>query len=734
MHRSFWTYLGLGLLAAAWLSSCSTVKVLQEGERRLVSNKIEVTNDKKFNTEGLQPYIKQKSKGWNPFLYVYNWQNGEGKGWDRFVKKLGTPPVIFDEELVGSSAASILEHLEYIGYYNSDIQTVIDDSKAKKAKVRYIVTLGKRYKINDVSFELESENIEFRKDFFADTLKTLIKRGDYLSQLTLENESVRSEASLHNKGFYDFSKNFYFFEADTVSVPSEASLKVIVKRHTRNESDDISHEMYKYRFGRVSITSPNDVKFRTKALKRLNVIKSGELYSDTKVNLDYSRYSSINYINSVNVQLTPREGQRLVDCDIQINKGKTQGFKFGLEASISTSGLWGISPELSYYHRNIFHGGEILNVSVNTNHQLMNGKQNVMSNEVTASASLSFPKVFPIPNSVLKGPEIPRTEVKIAYNYQNRPEFIRNMLALTYGYTGNVDKKFTYQAYPLSVNTVYLPFINPDFWETIAKKNPYVTNSFNNHFDMGISGIFQYATGTVVNPKDNMWYTRLSTDISGNFLSLFNSYLPVNASGARTILNIPYSQYVRMEFTLGGVHFFGKDNNHAIAGRILVGLGYGYGNSRTLPFEKRFYSGGANSLRGWSAKTLGPGTSPLSQDWAIPNQTGDMKLEANLEYRFKIFWKLYGAAFVDAGNVWEVGEPAKDEDPGWYFSFANLKNSIAASWGIGLRVDLNFLVLRVDYGMRFHDPARAEGDKWLGPADWFRKSNNAFHFGIGYPF
>lgn len=717
------------------LLSCSTTKVLREDERRLTSAKIEVVNDKKFNSSALVPYLKQKSANWNPFLYVYNWENGKGGGWDRFVHKLGTPPVVFDEDMVAPSQENIREHLKYIGYYDSKVEAVVDRSKDKKAKVKYYVTLGKRYRVKDISYEVTDNNVEFYKDFYADTAKTSIKVGDYLSEMALEAESARSASVLHDKGYFDFSKNYYFFEADTVSFPGMARLKVLVKDHTRNEGDDKSHDMQKYTMGRITLSYQDNLNLRPKALRNLNILKTGELYSDSKINTQYSRYSSVSYLNSVNMQLSPREDENVVDLDIQLNKGKTQGFKLGLEASISTTLLWGISPELSYYHRNIFHGGEILNVSVNTNHQIMNGKASVHSNEVTVNASLSFPKFFPLPNKVFTGPEIPRTEVKVSYNYQNRPEFVREMSSASFGYNGNIKKRFYYQANPLAINLVHLLYIDPAFFENMKDLNPAVINSFVNHFDMGISGTFQYATGNITNPKETYWYTRLSTDVSGNLLSAFNNVMTYDPIlDTHYILNMPYSQYVRGEWSIGGAAFFGKNNNHSIAGRFLIGLGYGYGNSTTLPFEKRFYSGGANSLRGWTARTVGPGTSKLSQVWSIPNQTGDMKLEANLEYRFKIFWKIYGAAFVDVGNVWEVDRSRDLFTEDYYFSFKNLGESLAASWGIGLRVDLNFLVLRLDYGMRFHDPARGKGDRWLDMYQWFRPGNYAFHFGVGYPF
>lgn len=733
-HRASYLLAAAAFVSVA-LSSCSTTKVLAEGERRLMSTKIEVVNNKKYNSSDLVPYLKQKADGWNPFVYVYNWENGENKGWDKFVHRLGKAPVVFDSTLVASSVSNISDHLQYIGYYGSKVEATVDDSKEKKARVRYKVTLGKRYKIKSIAYEIPVSNVGFYKDFYADTTNNTIKVGDYMSEEAMELESARSASVLHNMGYYDFSKNYYFFEADTLSYPDYARLKMIVRSHTRNEDSSVDREMRKYKFGTVSITMPEDVKLREKALRNLNLIKSGEVYSDTKLNTQSSRYSSINYLNSVNIQLDPRPNQDIVDCEIALNKGRTQGFKLGLEASISTTGLWGVSPELSYYHRNIFHGGEILNVSVSTNHQIMNGNSSVKSNEVTVTASLSLPKLFPFPNSWLTGSEIPRSEVKFSYNYQNRPEFIRQMASATFGYTGLHKRRFTYQAYPVSLNLVQLPYIDPAFLESMKTKSSSMLYSFMNHLDLGISSTFQYATGNIANPKETYWYSRLSVDVSGNLLSAFNKFMPYDEKlQARTIFNMPYTQYARMEWSISGTKFFGRNDNHAIAGRFLMGLGYGYGNSLSLPLEKRFYSGGANSLRGWTARTLGPGNAKLDTSWSIPNQNGDMKLEANVEYRAKLFWRISAAVFADMGNIWEVGNPRPGDNPDSYFSFANLGESLAASWGFGIRADFTYLILRIDFGMRVHDPARDKGDRWLGPSRWFQRGNYAFHFGVGYPF
>ena len=195
-----------------------------------------------------------------------------------------------------------------------------------------------------------------------------------------------------------------------------------------------------------------------------------------------------------------------------------------------------------------------------------------------------------------------------------------------------------------------------------------------------------------------------------------------------------YSQYIRGEFTAGKTWVFGKNNKQAIATRFLIGAGHAYGNSKTIPFEQQFYSGGANSLRGWQARAVGPGCAQRDTVFVIPNQTGDMKIEANLEYRFGMFWKFNGALFFDAGNIWYLRNSGLSSFEDGRFSSRNILGGIAADWGLGLRLDLNFILVRVDMGMVVRDPSKAPDQRWVGPSGWFRRDGFAVHFGVGYPF
>lgn len=722
------------LLSAIFLLtaiSCSTTRVLQDGEYRLARNRINVTNNKEFNTGALEAYLKQKPNsyfifGWNPFLNVYNWSNGKGKGWDKFVQKIGVPPVVYESDMVDATIENITNRLEYLGYYGSKVESQIEVKK-KRVYVDYNVTLGKRFPIKDIEVVLP-EGGTFASDFLSEPSAMQIYPGDFLSEDMLEKESTRSSSILKNKGYFNFNKNYYFFEADTLSIPDTAILKMTINEYTRNETPEDAKPIRKYRFNDVSLTYPQSLKIRTRLLEELNTIKPGQTYSTDNVNNTYSRLSALRVFSSVNVGMTQVD-TNLIDCNINLSQSKLQGFKVNLEASLNSTGLFGLSPQLSYYHKNIFRGGEWLNLSFMGNFQFK-FNDDIRSNEFGVSAGLSLPRFLLLPYRYFKE-AIPRTEINVLYNYQSRPEYTRNIISTSYGYNGNVKNRFFYQVYPLQLNIVRLFDLDKEFYKSLAN-DPFLRNAYQDHFDLGSGGTFYYTTNPESLPKSTYSYVRLQMDIAGNLLSAFKGLMEKDANGSGMIWNTPYSQFVRGEITLGKTWIWGRNSGQSLATRLLAGAGYAYGNSDALPFEKHFYAGGASSLRGWQARTVGPGLSPLDKSFVIPNQTGDMRLEANIEYRFAMFWKLAGAVFVDAGNVWTLKKNSLAESEGSLFKWKHLGESIAANWGAGIRLNLDFLLLRIDLGVKMHDPARQE--KWVRPQDWFRNDGFALHFGVGYPF
>ena len=729
----------LGLLAGIVAVSCSTTRSLSDGEYRLAKNTVQA-DDPAFRTSQLSSYIRQKPNSsllfdWNPFLSIYNWSGHKTDGLAGFFRKIGEAPVVYNPAMVDESIRNMETHLTYLGYYGSTVDSRVE-VKGRKVYVHYFVTLGRRYKIRSVDFEIPSYGT-FADDYERDRKNVTIKAGEWLSESLLEKESDRSARYFRNIGYYGFDKRFFFFEADTLQTPGEADLSIAIRDYGRDDNPANATEHQKYTIGRVRVSHPENVHIRPSIIENLNVLRPGETYSESRVNLAYTRLSNLNVFNSINITTTPGTDQT-VDCDINMTTGGIHGFKAKLEASVNSTGLIGISPQVNYFHRNIFRGGEQLNLSVKGNFQFK-PKTDIRSNEISLSSSIRFPKFIGLPNRVFKSQNIPRTDISLAFSYQDRPEYRRTIISAAFGYSGILWQKFNYQFYPFQGNIVRLFDMDQDFLlRTLS--NPFLANAYSDHFDLGIGGILYFTTDPSPVPASSFRYYRLSFDLSGNLLSLFNSAMPTDNFGNHTIWDTPYSQYVRAEFQFAQTLRFGRDEKHAIAWRVLAGAGYAYGNSTSMPFEKQFYAGGANSMRGWQARALGPGTEKPLFLFTIPSQAGEMKLEANLEYRFPLFWKLEGALFADAGNIWDIHDWLKDYPElealtgvsAFRFN-AQLPETIALDWGVGIRLNLNFLVARIDMGMRLHDPQRERGDRWVGPRQWF-PSNYALHFGVGYPF
>ena len=710
-------------------AACSTTRSLGEGEYLLRKNTI-VADDPDFNVTDLGSYVGQKPNsyflGLNPLLSVYNWSGNGSTPFKRFFRKIGAAPVVFDSLRIEQSITNLENHLQYIGYYGSQVSSQVEVIK-KKAYVTYSVSLGNRYKISEISYDIP-EYGSFREDFVQDLPQSSVEAGQYLSESALDKEADRSSAYLRTLGYYGFTKSYYAFEADTLAHDGTARLTYAIRDYALGDAPSSAKEHKKYYLGEVTITHPERLKIRPSVLENLNILRPGQLYNEADVNTNYTRFSSVGMLSGVNINLEPVSDDR-VDCTISLRNSGLQGFKTNLEASVNSTGLIGISPQLTYYHKNIFRGGEQLNLGIKGNFQFQ-PKTDAYSTDLNVSSTLRFPQFIGLPNRVFSGPNIPRTDVSAAFNYQDRPEFRRTVISTALTYNGRLGQKFYYQFSPIRINISHLYDIDEEFLIKLLQNNPLVLMAYMDRFDMGVSGMMYYTTDASSVPQSAYHYFRLSTDISGNFLSLFNRWMPVNDDGQHTIWNTPYAQYVRTELNMGKVFRFGKEDRQALALHFGGGVAYAYGNSETAPVERQFYVGGSMSMRGWNARVLGPGTSNEILWFTIPSQIGEMKLEANVEYRFPLVSKLEGALFVDAGNIWDISD---ETEKGGKFSFKTLPEAIALDWGLGARLNLNFILLRVDMGIRLRDPAREAGDRWVPTNEWLN-GNFAIHFGVGYPF
>lgn len=723
------------ILAAAVVAvsySCSTTRVLEEDQLRLADNKIVIANGTDYKVSELTPYIKQKPNDyfighWNPFIYVYNWSGKSGSKWDRFVEKLGQEPVVYDESLVQQSIKGMITHLEYSGYYFSQIKSTTD-VKGKNVSVEYEVSPGRQYPIRKINLQVnDSTLLAILK---ADSANFTVSPGNPLSQEALETESERLAALLRSKGYYGFSKNHFFYYADTTTTPGVADLFVKIEDYTRNETSSSAkpHQIYTVR--NVALIPEGNLKVKSEFLSDLNLIEPNTVYNEQLINTTYERFTSIPLFSSVNMQLAEVDSNH-VDCMIRLSPAKLQSVKVGFEGSFNSNGLLGVAPSVSYSHKNIFGGGQTFNLGLGGDYQFRLSDP-VHSDEFNVSAGLTFPQFLLLPSRLFRQ-RVPSTDIKGSFNHQSRPEYTRDIMTLSYGYAWNFNRKSFYQFYPLNASVFRIPSIDREFYEKIT--DPYLQNSFRNHLDLGGSFNFYYTTDPSVNPKNTYFYVRTQLEFSGYLLSLTDSFNDnCGPDGEHLIWNMPYAQYMRAEVQDVGTLRFGGANRFALAGRLLAGIGYAYGNSLSLPFEKLFYAGGSGSLRGWQARAVGPGSAPRDESFSIANQTGDMHLEANLELRFPIFWKIQGGLFVDAGNVWNLGLDdynGKSRDPRSLFTFRDMLKTSALDWGLGLRLDIDMLLVRLDMGFKTYNPAT---QSWLRLKDQFSKGGYALHFGIGYPF
>lgn len=752
MNRRTLFIFSISVLPLLLQLSCSTTRVIPEGESRLVANKVNVINGPRYNTHNLATYIEQKPNssfvfGWNPFLNIYNWSNGKDNGWNRFLKRLGQPPVILDTSLIAESKKKLLDHLKYQGYYNAMVEDSVVTNK-KKSTVHYNITLGEQYIIDSVTYIIENRQVADL--FLKDTLNSPIKRGTLLSESRMEEETKRVSDYFNERGYYTFSKNNLFFSADTIGRQGRATLEYHIRDYSRNENGEGAAPLKKYRFGEVYISSTgnstlspgfhqreNDfaaednmdtvrfkdinVIFKKRSIvnrmlmNRMNLIKKDSLYNARSVSNTYNRFSNLGIFSGVNIRLEESDSN-VVKTDIRLTSSALQGYKVNLEISSNSSGLLGISPTISYFHKNLFRGGEIFSLSLMGDFQFK-FNDNVSSTEFGASTSLSIPNIIFFPDDWFSSINIPRTEFSLSYNFQERSEYRRSIISASFGYTWSSKERLFLRINPIQVGIVRLFNISDSFYESL--EDPFLRNSYQNHFNFGLGANLYYTTDASSSPKKSYFYLRWQNEVAGNLLSLFNSTMKSDAEGHKLIWNSPYSQYFRTELTAVYTYRFGKRNNQTLAVRGLAGYGKGYGNSISLPFEKLFWAGGAYSLRAWQARGVGPGDSPVDKTFSILNQTGDVRFEANIEYRFPLFWSFEGAAFLEAGNVWNRKE------------FKDFYRHIAADWGLGLRLNLGFALLRLDCGIKIYDPSM---NLWIDPDRWLKKDNYGIQFGIGYPF
>jgi hypothetical protein len=445
------------------------------------------------------------------------------------------------------------------------------------------------------------------------------------------------------------------------------------------------------------------------------------------------------YYNDSNEPAEPQNQILMIDCNIQLTLLNQQSYKVELEGTNST-GNFGGAVNLIYQHKNIFHGAQLLSVKLKGAYEALAQNNNTKvssTQEYGAETNLKLPQ-FLLPlikkeNFVKK--YNPSTNILAAYNYQAMPYYTRTMATASFGYNWKAGRYSEHITNPLQLNIVKLPpeSIDSAFAAEIESSS-YLAYAYKDVMIFG--GNYSYIfSDQKIRKSNDFWFLRINAEMAGNLFSLINVLSEAEKTdGSYYILGQPYAQYVRSDIDLRYNYIF--NDVSSIVYRGFFGVGIPYGNSRAIPFEKQYFSGGANGLRAWPVRSLGPGSfQPDSA--AFLNQTADIKLEANAEYRFKLFWILEGAVFFDAGNIWTAKYDV--DQPGSQFKLNKFYKDIAVGTGAGLRFDFKFVIGRVDFGMKLRDPLLPEGSKWTiqrGPYNFKNNFKNDFTMviAIGYPF
>lgn len=551
---------------------------------------------------------------------------------------------------------------------------------------------------------------------------------------TLDNERKRIAGLLSDNGYFRFNKDFIHFTADTVMGRKDIALTLELRKYKSNSnSPEVDHTRYLIRDVLFQSNDSDRIHLRKQVLLNATAIKAGRPYDASALLRTYNNFARLQAVKYTNIKFAEVPDTNLLDCHIQISTNKPSTISFQPEGT-NTAGDLGAAASITYTNRNLFHGSEQLSIEFRGAYEAITGLEGYQDQnytEFSVETKLVFPRFLaPFLSKSFRRRQTASSEWAVSWNFQNRPEFHRRVFSSAWRYRWSEPKHhLNYRFDLLDLNYVYMPWISSTF------KRDYLDNAENRNAILryNYEDIFIMKAGFTVSYADGVDAVRANFESAGNLLNGVSKGFgfKTNSQGQHTLFNIAYAQYVKLDFDY--THLFQFDKRNALALHAGLGVAYPYGNSTVLPFEKRYFSGGANSVRGWSVRELGPGKFK-GTDGRIDfiNQTGDVKLDLNAEYRSSLFWKLQGALFIDAGNIWTLRNYA--EQPGGQFKFTEFYKQIAASYGMGLRLNFDYFILRFDMGMKAINPAyESEKEHWSIFHPKLSRDFD-FHFAVGLPF
>ncbi len=735
----------IGILSVV-LASCSYTKSVPDGEYLLNKTKVKVTDTKAVSADELNNYLRQTENSevfgfWKLQLNVYNWAGQDTAKWiNRMLHKIGEAPEVFDRTLATASMNQLEKVMFNKGYFDATVDTTMLFKKKRKVNLTYHVTAREPYYLRNYTVDLP--NVDLQR--IAQHRNTKITPGMLFDADVLEAERKRITDRMRYNGYYYFEKEYLQYVADSALSSHEVDVEMKLQDYLSELTEEDYRKLFtQFRIKGVifhteydkSVYTEADLDtvsrghylfsyvgkpmLRSRTLIRACKIVPGELYSERNVEQTYTALNALGPVKYANISFHPVSDDELV-CVIVLSKDKTHSVTADVEGTYS-AGDWGVAAGLGYTNRNIFRGGETFSISGRGAYEWReNGSRSI---EGKAEASLQFP-------SSLK--------LSVSYNYQERPdEFTRTIANASMQYTlASRNRRLKHYFTPIDVSYVYLPWISEPFRDQFLRDDNILKYSYEDHFIVDWSYAGSYSSKRANQPLRDYTTLFYSIETAGNALyglsHLFN--LPQDEDGAYKLFNIRYAQYAKADLQFSYNQVFNK--NHSLVWHAGLGVAVPFGNANVIPFEKRYYAGGANSVRGWTIRSLGPGAyRGTGSRIDYNNQAGDIKLDLNLEYRAKIIGILELAVFTDAGNIWTIYD--YESQPHGQFT-KNFYKEIAWSYGAGIRLDLSFFVFRVDLGIKLYDPSYlyiAPEKVWrTAPNGLGWKNDMSVHFAIGYPF
>lgn len=706
------------VLVAAITTSCATKEYLEEGQIEL--KKVEIVSENPdINTQHLMPYVHQL-----PGL-----EGGKRKH------------IAYDTLKTSLSCRDLASALANNGYLDAKVIAMshIKPKTLKKrnpqCEVTYFLQPHEPYYIDSISYDIRDVRIDSilnAKHHFT------LEGGRRFSVADLNNERNSISALLQNEGYYKFNKDFIRFIADTV--PGKKTVDITLQLfpyRANSRAEETEHPCYTIR----SIEYHTDkgyarIPLRNSVLAENTMLQEHMPYDAEALQQTYQKYARLNALKYTNIrfnEIIDSIGGRFLDCDIQLSPRKPNSISIQPEGT-NTAGDLGAALSVVYENRNLFRGSETFSLQFRGAYEAitgLDGYKNKDYMEYGVESKLEFPRfLFPFISHTFKRSILSTSELSVAYNLQNRPEFHRRMFSAAWKYKWAEPNHHTrYTLDVLDLNYIYMPWISEtfkkDYLESESNHNAILRYNYEDLFIMKIG------LGLVYNNGINA--LKVNFETAGNLLSAFStlSLFGKNDDGQNTLFNIAYAQYVKADIDASHMIKLSPTSELVLHGGL--GIAYPYGNSKVLPFEKRYFSGGANSIRGWSVRGLGPG-SYSGNDGRIDfiNQTGDIKLDLNVEYRTFLFWKFYGAAFIDAGNIWTIRN--YESQPGGQFRFNEFYKQLAVAYGVGLRLNFNYFILRFDAGMKAVNPVYNNSKEHYPIFHPDLSRDFAFHFSVGLPF